>query len=94
MCTLRTTNLCSHLLKNTVCFLYNFQYANSTVWIHYEDGSQLGVKATSPKYVIHVTSDGQSITYYADDELPPLVCNRIANDLPVAMEQLHMLRTA
>jgi len=63
------------------------------VWLHYGDGSQLGVKATSPKYVIDVNSDGQSTTYYADDELPKLVCSRIANDLPVAMEQLKMLRT-
>ena len=66
---------------------------DDVVWIHYIDGSKLGVKITPPLYIINVTCDGQKSTYSDNDVTPELVRHRISNDLKLAMEHLKMTRS-
>jgi len=68
------------------------QYTHGIVWLHYNDGSQLGVKVTSPSYIVSVSLDGQRVTYQADDEIPESVRRRVASDLQTSMARLNMIR--
>jgi len=68
------------------------QYTHGIVWLHYNDGSQLGVKVTSPSYIIDVSPDGRRVKYQADDEIPDAVRQRVASDLQPSMARLNMLR--
>lgn len=68
------------------------QYTHGIVWLYYENGAQLGVKVTSPSYIVDISPDGQKVTYRADDEIPASVRHRVANDLQASMARLNMLR--
>jgi len=70
------------------------QYTHGIVWLYYKDGSQLGVKVTSPSYIVSTGSDGRRVTYQADDEIPDSVRRRVANDLQQSMARLNMLKEA
>jgi len=68
------------------------QYTDGIVWLYYNDGSQLGMKLTSPLYIVSVSPDGQRVAYQANDEIPESVNCRVATDLQTSMACLSMLR--